>query len=43
MTLGDEKKRKWGFFFFKCEMLNIQVLSERVLTGKQLYLNPLLL
>lgn len=31
------------FFFFKCEMLNIQVLSERVLTGKQLYLNPLLL
>lgn len=38
------KKRKREFiFFFKCEMLNIQFLKERVLTGKQLYLNPLLL
>lgn len=35
-----ERKRKWGFIiFFKCEILNIQVPSEKVWAGKQLYLD----
>lgn len=38
-----ERKRGFIFFLFKCEMWNIQVPNEKVWTGKQLYLNPLLL